>query len=106
MMLTSADQRAAVDRCRQLGIAAYLLKPIKPAELRHALLRTLGPEEQVRRPPVPSPPTRSSHHPLHILLAEDNTVNQKLAVRLLQKWGHTVQVADTGKAALAALEHD
>jgi CheY-like chemotaxis protein len=106
MMLTSADQKAAVERCRQLGIVAYLLKPIKPTELRHALLRTLGQEEQVRRPPASSSLTRTSHHPLHILLAEDNAVNQKLAVRLLQKWGHTVSVANTGKAALAALEHD
>jgi len=42
---------------------------------------------------------------LHILLAEDNAVNQKLAVRLLEKWGHTVAVAVTGKDVLAALEH-
>ncbi|MBI3799239.1 MAG: response regulator, partial [Deltaproteobacteria bacterium] len=49
---------------------------------------------------------RSGQHPLHILLAEDNAVNQKLAVRLLEKWGHTVIVANTGKAVLEALEHD
>ena len=42
--------------------------------------------------------------PARILLAEDNRVNQRLAVRILEKWGHTVVVANNGEEALAALE--
>jgi two-component system, sensor histidine kinase and response regulator len=103
MMLTSAEQRAEVERCRRLGIAVYLIKPIKPAELRHALVRALGQERQSRGGPAPQLLVRHGQRPLHILLAEDNAVNQKLAVRLLEKRGHTVTVAGTGRAALGAL---
>lgn len=106
MMLTSAEQKADVERCRQLGIAVYLLKPIKPAELRHALLRALG---QAEPPPGRRdfhPLARHNLRPLHILLVEDNAVNQTLAVRLLQKWGHTVVTAGNGTEALAVLAHD
>jgi CheY-like chemotaxis protein len=106
MMLTSAGQKTDMERCRRLGITVYLIKPIKPAELQQAISRVLGQEAQARDRQRPEPRSRSTLQPLHILLAEDNAVNQKLAVRLLQKWGHTVVVAGNGKDALAALEHD
>jgi two-component system sensor histidine kinase/response regulator len=91
-------------RCRQLGIAVYLIKPVKPAELQQALLRAIGQEGQT--PSKPVAPARAPHdqRPLRILLAEDNTVNQKLAVCLLQRWGHDVAVASNGKEALARME--
>jgi two-component system, sensor histidine kinase and response regulator len=109
MMLTSGGQRGDAARCGELGIAAYLLKPIRQVELREAIVRVLRAKQQ---PGPMSMITRHSlqdeHDPLrtlHILLAEDNHVNQKLAQRLLEKRGHHVVLANNGKEALAALAH-
>ncbi len=104
LLLTSSQQTADVVRCRQLGIAVYLIKPIKPAELQHALLRALGQEGQMRRKSALYPRAQQKQRTLRILLAEDNVVNQRLAVRLLEKWGHKVQVVGNGKEALAMVE--
>jgi signal transduction histidine kinase/DNA-binding response OmpR family regulator len=108
MMLTSGGQRGDAARCSELGISAYLLKPVRQAELREAILRVLTPKEQTGAAPMI---TRKSlqddldpKKTLHILLAEDNAVNQKLAIRLLEKRGHRVAVAGNGRQALAALE--
>jgi len=103
MMLTSGDHPDDIPRCEQLGIAAYLLKPIKQSELLQAIEMALGvaaaDHEDLATPPRPLPtPLR----PLRILLAEDSLVNQKLAVGLLEKQGHTVVVANHGKEAVAA----
>jgi two-component system, sensor histidine kinase and response regulator len=106
MMLTSAGQRGDVARCRELGIAVYLIKPIRQSELLDALTMALGkipgPSES---PPVVTRHTlREIRRKLRILLAEDNVVNQQLAVRLLEKQGHDVAVASDGGEALALLE--
>ncbi len=106
MMLSSAGQRGDAARCRELGIAAYLTKPIKQSDLLDAILTALqassaGTHEPALQPPYSWPEGRRC---LHILLAEDNTVNQRLAVRILEKWGHTVMVVGNGKEALAASE--
>ena len=105
MMLSSADHRGDALRCRELGLAAYLSKPIRQSVLWDAIIAALGTSRaESPLPPVTNremaPPTR----PLEILLAEDNTVNQILAVRLLAKRGHTVTVAVNGRAAVEALE--
>jgi two-component system, sensor histidine kinase and response regulator len=109
LMLSSSDRRADSTRCKELGIATYLTKPVKQSELLDAILTAVGtlpsPAPAAAAPGGPHEPPRESARPLRILLAEDNAVNQKLAVRLLEKQGHTVAVADTGAAALAALEH-
>ena len=105
MMLTSGDRPGDVARCERLGVAAYLLKPIKQSELFDAIVLALGittVEEQEADRPGAEPIRRLP--PLRILLAEDSLVNQKLAVGLLEKQGHTVQVANHGREALAALE--
>ncbi len=106
MMLTSAGLRGDAARCRELGIAAYLTKPIKQSELLDAILLALGtlPPEAGRTPLVTRHALRESRQRLRILLAEDNAVNQTLVVRLLEKWGHAVTVAGDGRAALAAVE--
>jgi two-component system sensor histidine kinase/response regulator len=108
MMLTSAGHRGDAARCQQLGIAAYLLKPVRKVELREAIAKLLGAKEQI---PSSTMITRDSlkeerdpGQSLDILLAEDNIVNQKLAVRLLEKRGHKVMVAGNGREALAALD--
>jgi len=107
MMLTSGGQRGDAARCEELGIAAYLTKPVRQAELREAVIRVLHAKHEVL--PVPltthlSLPDKSDRlRGLHILLAEDNRVNQMVAVRLLEKRGHHVVLAETGEEALGAL---
>ena len=92
--------------CQRLGVAAHVLKPCKPSDLLKVLLRVLGKavaEETLTtgRPRPIAPPTANR---LHILLAEDSLMNQKLAVGLLTKWGHTVHVVANGLAAVEAWE--
>ena len=103
LILTSGGQPGDVARCQQLGLAAFLTKPIKQTDLRRALLKALNrePSEKQLAPVAPSVPL--TVRSLRILLAEDNLMNQKLATRLLEKQGHTVVVAENGKKALAAL---
>jgi two-component system, sensor histidine kinase and response regulator len=103
MMLSSAGQREDVDRCRNLGIAAYLIKPVAEAELFDAILVILG-KAACRAPKFRvAPPPPEAQRSLHILLAEDNAVNQKLASRLVEKQGHRVSVVCNGHQALEAL---
>ncbi len=101
MMLSSADLSTDAKRCRELGVALYLVKPITQGELGRGILRALrrGGEDQARAAarPTPSPETARK---LEILLAEDNKVNQMLAVRLLEKCGHRVTVVPDGRAAV------
>ena len=106
IMLTSAGFRGDAARCRELGIKAYLAKPVKRSDLLEAIKTVLM--SPGRTEPVPALVTlhsmRESRRHLRILLAEDNRVNQVLAVRLLEKGGHSVLLAETGTAALEALD--
>jgi two-component system, sensor histidine kinase and response regulator len=104
MMLTSGGQRGDAARCRELGIAAYLTKPISQGELWEAILQALGKPATAKPASVVTRHTLREGKPrLHILLAEDNPVNQKVAVRILEKQGHTVVVVSDGQAVLTAL---
>jgi signal transduction histidine kinase/HPt (histidine-containing phosphotransfer) domain-containing protein len=105
MMLTANGWRGDAARCRELGIAAYLTKPIAQAELWEALTRVLHPLSAAATsvPLITRHSLRESRRPLHILLAEDNPVNQRLAIRLLEKQGHTVVVVGDGQAAVTAV---
>ena len=111
MMLTSARHRGDAARCQELGVAAYLLKPIRQSELREAIARVLGAHAENGAIPLV---TRYSLHDgrdpaasLRVLLAEDNPVNQRLAVRLLEKRGHHVTVVGNGAEAIAVMDnHD
>jgi PAS domain S-box-containing protein len=109
MMLTSAGHRGDAARCQQLGIAAYLLKPVRKVELREAIARLLGAKDQTHASTMITRDSlqdeRDPEQWLDILLAEDNIVNQKLATRLLEKRGHKVMVVGNGREALAALAH-
>jgi signal transduction histidine kinase/DNA-binding response OmpR family regulator len=105
VMLTSAGHPTDVERCRRLEIGAYLMKPVKQSELLATVLTALSrPVARAEVAPAPLLPAQPLPRPLHILLAEDNAVNQRLAVRLLEKQGHTIVVANNGGEALAALE--
>jgi CheY-like chemotaxis protein/HPt (histidine-containing phosphotransfer) domain-containing protein len=107
MMLSSADLPGDAARCRSLGVAVYLTKPIKQSELLDAILTALGaPAPAAERIPLSAPSPDTARPSLRILLAEDNVVNQKLVTRLLEKRGHTVMVAEDGRAALAAIDRE
>ena len=102
MMLTSGDRPGDVARCERLGVAAYLLKPIKQSELLDAIMMALGVSAETHGGPQLAADRPRQLSPLQILLAEDSLVNQKLAVGLLERQGHTVHVANNGKEAVAA----
>jgi PAS domain S-box-containing protein len=105
MMLTSAGQRGDAARCRELGIEAYLIKPIRQSDLLNAILMTLGKRTGGRRPPLVTRHTlREARRKLSILVVEDNPVNQQLALRLLEKEGHLAVLATSGDEALAKLQ--
>jgi two-component system, sensor histidine kinase and response regulator len=97
--------RGDAARCRKLGIRAYLPKPVKQSDLLESIKRLLSPQAQAEQgaPLVTVHSLHEGRRRLTILLAEDSAVNQKLAVRLLEKRGHAVVAAETGKAALEAL---
>jgi two-component system sensor histidine kinase/response regulator len=108
MMTSSAGMRGDAEKCRKLGISGYLTKPIKQSELFDAILRVLdmygaepGEKDLVTKHSIREDKTR-----LRILLAEDNVVNQKLAVKVLTKRGYQVAVAENGKKAVAAFESE
>ncbi|MFL5768456.1 MAG: response regulator [Chloroflexota bacterium] len=104
LVLSSAGQRER----DASGVAAFLTKPVKPGALRDTLVAVLGGvvERPASRPAerVVADADLGVRHPLRILLAEDNAVNQKLAVRLLERMGYSAQVAMDGTEAIAALE--
>ncbi len=106
IMLTSAGQRLDENRCRELNIAGYLLKPVKQSQLLDTIVQTLVkiPTDEVKVPPSAHRKLKTSTRRLGILLAEDNAVNRKLATALLEKMGHTVSVAENGREVLAACE--
>src|SRR5260370_5680383 len=108
MMLTSGSQRGDAARCGELGISAYLLKPVRQSELREAIARVLSTKERAGDIPMITQYSMqeggNATTSLQILLAEDKPVNQKLAIRLLEKRGHQVDVASNGRESLAALE--
>jgi signal transduction histidine kinase/DNA-binding response OmpR family regulator len=105
MMLTSAGHLGDAARCRELGISAYLVKPVRQGELLDAICQVLDgtarkqPEELVTRHTL-----REEKHRIRILLAEDNAINQTLAVRILEKRGYSVTVAPDGQAAVEAFQ--
>jgi signal transduction histidine kinase/CheY-like chemotaxis protein len=105
VMLTSAGRPGDAARCRALKLAGYLTKPVSRSQLREAIAVALGHPSQAAAPALVAldSATRDPSQ-LQILLAEDNLVNQKLAVRLLEKKGHAVTVAGTGWEVLTARE--
>ncbi len=109
VMLTSAGRRGDASRLKAIGFAAYLNKPVKKSHLYDCLITVLG---------IPSAPSRECSMPIitrygleeakkrrvRILVAEDNVVNQKVALRILQKLGYQADAVADGREALHALE--
>jgi len=120
MMLTSGGQGGDVARCRELGLAAYVTKPLSQRALYQVVAQVIGAgaiapdalaftprkDDTIMPGPNPTDASPAPHTSLRLLLAEDNFVNQKLAVTMLQKRGHKVTVANDGVEALALLERE
>ncbi len=103
VLLSSAGMKGDGQRSRQVGIAGYLSKPIARQDLLQMVsgvlqLHKVRPEVLVTRHSI-----RDAHPVLDILLVEDHAINQKLAVTLLQRWGHRVDVAANGQIAIDML---
>jgi len=117
VMLTSGGQPGDAARCRQMGISAYMSKPVSMGVLREVVERALAAERDAApftasgtRPRPSALITRHSlaeaQRSLHVLLAEDNAVNQVLAASLLKKHGHRVSIAADGLEALELIERE
>jgi signal transduction histidine kinase/CheY-like chemotaxis protein len=105
MVITSSGLRGDAARCRELGVAAYLTKPIKQSSLLDAIMTVLGTTEPAVAgvPLVKQYTLRKGQRPLRVLLAEDNAINRKIAAGLLEKRGHAVTAVANGQETLAAL---
>jgi CheY-like chemotaxis protein len=105
MMLTSVGHQADAHRCRELGLASYLIKPIKASELLEAIQQALAaPHPPAVEPAPPAVPVEKAPAAgLRVLVAEDNAVNQRVAARLLEKLGHAAVIAANGREALERL---
>ncbi len=108
IMLTSAGQRGDAARCLELGISAYLLKLINQKQLLETICGSLQKDATTKTRPslLTRHSIRESKRSLNILLAEDNLINQKLAISLIQRMGHKVSVAQNGRQALEAIERE
>jgi len=104
IMLTSVGQKGDARRCKELGISGYLVKPVKQRELLEIITMALGQSSREGDPVITRHLIREARRRLSILLAEDNIVNQKLAVKLLEKRGYRVVVASNGREAVDAFE--
>jgi signal transduction histidine kinase/ligand-binding sensor domain-containing protein/DNA-binding response OmpR family regulator len=112
MMFTPGHKLVEAARCRDLGVVAYITKPIRAHELRealkaaHAKAMSHPGEAQALVRPDGAPIEKRTGRSLRILLAEDNPINQRLTFRLLEKRGHAVVAAADGVEALEALDRD
>jgi PAS domain S-box-containing protein len=108
IMLTSAGQRGDGARCRELGVAAYLTKPVAQSELLAALLHVWGRRGEEKRRRAQSLITmhtlREHRTGARVLLVEDNRVNQAVVRRLLEKNQYGVEVAGNGREALTKFQ--
>ncbi len=108
VLLTSMGVRSDRPDFASAAFASCLTKPIKPAQLHEALVRVLsGSKAAAPQAPVASAkldPTLASRLPLRVLLCDDNVINQKVALRLLQQMGYRADLAANGLEALAALD--
>jgi two-component system, sensor histidine kinase and response regulator len=109
-MLVSSDRQGGSDRSRAAGVRACLMKPLKQSELLNTILDLLstriGYRLASRTDELPEADGAAAERPLRVLLAEDNTVNQRLATRILEKRGHSAVVANNGKEAVKLLERE
>ncbi|TWU02670.1 response regulator [Stieleria varia] len=103
ILLTSASHPIDSNRISELGVSGCLIKPVKQSDLFQALVNEMGDQKAIDSPGVG---TTSSDQPRRILLAEDNVVNQRVAIGMLERLGHEVVVAADGEAAVDAVSRE
>ena len=107
MMLSSAPCSGGAARCKELGVAAYLIKPVGQSELLNSILTALAGQSEQAPPAATASPASGEGRPrLRVLVAEDNRVNQVIAVRLLEREGYQVEVAGNGREAMDRLHRN
>ena len=106
ILLTSLGRKGDAARCKEVGISGYLLKPVKQSELFDAIMMTLGQTSNEEKLVVTRHMVKEARRRFNILLAEDNIVNQKLAVKMLEKRGHRVVVSFNGREAIERLTEE
>lgn len=106
LMLSSADRPVAGERCKELGIALCLIKPVKESELLEAVLKALGTVSPRARTATVSTMIEETSRPLRILVAEDNRVNQRVVQDALEQRGHKPVLTANGREAIAAWERE
>lgn len=104
IMLTSIGERGDAALCKKNGISGYLIKPVKRSELLDTLSISSGQTVDNELPLLTRHVVSEARRRLKILIAEDNIVNQKVAARILEKRGHRISVANSGKEAVEAFE--
>ena len=104
IVLSSIGQRGDSDRCKEIGISGYLPKPIKQSELLDAIMMTMGLPSEETPPIITRHKIYEKRKSFNILLAEDNLINQTLAIKLLETRGHRVTLASNGIEAVDAFK--
>ncbi len=104
IMLSSIGQRGDSDRCKEVGISGYLPKPIKQSDLFDAIVMTMGLSSEETPAVITRHKVYETRESFNILLAEDNLINQTLAVRLLETRGHRVTLASNGIETVEAFK--
>ncbi|MCC6549325.1 MAG: response regulator [Ignavibacteriaceae bacterium] len=107
IILTSIGRRERSDVLAQLNITKFLNKPIKQSQLYESIVQSLtgNPTQQEKKPRGAVLDTEmADKHPLKILLAEDNLVNQKVATKIFEKLGYRIDIASNGIEVLSALQ--
>ncbi|MCM2372437.1 hybrid sensor histidine kinase/response regulator [Aporhodopirellula aestuarii] len=101
IMISSAGGGDDSRRCRELGIARYMTKPVVQSELLETVLQI---KHQHRRPPAEVAPSTlaTAASSLNVLLVEDSYINQRVAIGLLERFGHRVQTAENGQLGVDA----
>jgi signal transduction histidine kinase/CheY-like chemotaxis protein len=103
IVLTSSSGYGDAEYARSLGVRAFLIKPVSRDDLQERIGQVLGGAPLTAKPSGPSAPPAARRH-MHLLVAEDNAVNQKVAVAMLAKLGHTTEIVEDGRAAVEAVQ--
>ena len=105
-MLTSVGMKGDSERCKDVGIGGYLVKPVKQSELLDGIMLAMDHPVVEKGPVITRHTIQEARRRLKVLLAEDNAVNQKLAIKILEKRGHLVSVVSNGQEAIDALKEE
>jgi two-component system sensor histidine kinase/response regulator len=103
LMLVPSTMKGHAERCKDVGVSGYLVKPVKQSELLKGIMSAMGYSTMGEMPIMGRRMHEKARKRLKVLLAEDNIINRKLALAILEKWGHQVTVAPNGLEALEAL---